>query len=539
MTTSDLIKNYNSFSVCDMPTIEYQNICDKLRESIVSIVDTPEYYINGGESLLYIVYIEYNFKKNNYIQLHIKNLLEIYCKTNSYFIEHLARTLLSDIFTVPYPFYFKSNFIYDIYTYLKSNLKVAVDDNSPTGGFYEILSTFFMLHSKKLYSYKKTLPNYKPDEFITKLFRASLIGLAVGDSLGFLVEGQPRHICERYVDEVIKTHSFLNYGIHKDFGQTGHPRYVASDKADQWAFKLGQYTDDTQLCRELIKSLTIHKGEFNSSDFSDRLIMLIGKSGLLRSDTKVPTNNNLYITDGIVGYGKTTVMTTQLLADGLPWEQTGVLIKSQGNGGCMRVSPLGVLFFEQPWRLREIASLQSLGTHGSSICRATCVLIAEATRLACESKVYPWSFHIVKNPVIFCNRLHSQLISVDMKLAKTVKLIPKWLTEFNEQKLVKLITQKGLEMGDSLWADGNIISASAVQTALFAVVCFLRHPDNYEHAISMAVRGGGDTDTTAAIVGGITAARTGDYLNVQVNDRGNWSITELNNLANMARYSVI
>jgi ADP-ribosylglycohydrolase len=538
MTTFDLINDYNNISVYDMPTIKYQDICDKLRILIGSIVDTPEYYINGGESLLYIVYIEYNFKKKNYLILHIKNLLEIYCKTNNYFLQHLAETLLSDIFTVPYPFYFKSNFIYYIYTYLKSNLNMSkVDDDKHT--FYEILSTFFMLHSKKLYLYKKSLPTYKPDEFITKLFSASLVGLAVGDSLGFLVEGQSREICERYVDEVIKTHLFLNYGIHKNFGHNGNPRYVSCDKSDEWAFKLGQYTDDTQLCRELIKSITMNKGEFNSSDFSDRLIMLIGKAGLLRPDTKVPNNNKLYIIDGIVGYGKTTVMTTQCLADGLPWEQTGVLIKSQGNGGCMRVAPLGVLFFEQPWRLREIASLQSLGTHGSSRCRATSVLIAEATRLACESKVYPWSFHIVKNPVIFCNRLKSQLMSVDMELANSVKLIPKWLEELNEQKLVHLITEKGLEMGDSLWDNGNVISASAVQTALFAVVCFLRYPDNYEQAICMAIRGGGDVDTTAAICGGIVAARTGEYLNVQVNDRGNWDIKELDNLANLARNSVL
>ena len=538
---------------------KYNFLVEKLSILIPQVKNIPPYYMNTGGALLYIIYIEHKFKSSKYLIADIYSLLEIYCKTSEKFIASVVITVLSNIFIIPSPVKFTGECVYNIHTYLKNNLDKCIlynshpqDINNPGDEdkllyenkhetFCELLSTFFMLYSNKIYTYKKSLPeNYKQDDVITKLFKASLIGQAVGDALGFLVEGQPRNICETYVSEVIKTHSFSNYGVHKDFGLRGQSRYIRDEYSNEWAFKLGQYTDDTQLCRELIKSISMNKGQFNPTDYTNRLIMLFGKAGLLTPDTAVPPNhNNLSITTGIVGYGKTTLATVQCLADGLPWDQTGVLIKSQGNGGCMRVGPLGVLFFEQPWKLREIASLQTIGTHGSSRCRASAVLVAEAVRLACESSIYPWSTHIVKKPTFFCARLSSQLRSIDMELAKTVKLIPEWLKELDEQKLVHIITQTGAKLGDSLWQYGNVISASAVQTALFAVTCFLKHPDNYEDTICMAIRAGGDVDTTAAIAGAIVAARTGNYLPVDVNDRGKWNLKELNNLAEFAMQNVM
>jgi ADP-ribosylglycohydrolase len=46
-------------------------------------------------------------------------------------------------------------------------------------------------------------------------------------------------------------------------------------------------------------------------------------------------------------------------------------------------------------------------------------------------------------------------------------------------------------------------------TVPLALWLALSHLDDYETAILMAVRAGGDTDTVAAMVGGILAARLG------------------------------
>lgn len=537
MSLLNTAKEYDQIRKCNIRKdriIQSFLISKKIYDLLSQSNEIPPFGIDGGTGLVYVIYVKMKFENNEYSTQHIIDLLKIYCKTTHHFIGNIARQQLCSVFKIPSPCRFDDKDVYSIYKYLKHELPLTIPKSELNRhiDFCEILSIFFMMYSNKIYK------GYTETDYgdVDKLFRASLLGQATGDALGFLVEGQPRFIAEEYVRDVVTTESFSRYGLNRIVGSGGYPRYTSN--LQDCLFKLGQYTDDTQLCRELIKSIAKY-GDLNVHDFGDRLVTLFGKSGLLREDTLAPPNHlNLNIETGIVGYGKTTLFTTQCIADGAPWEQTGTLIKSQGNGGCMRAAPLGVLYFEQPWKLKEVASLQSIGTHGSSRCRATSVMVAEAARLACESVVYPWSVHIVRYPVIFCDRLSLQVRSIDVGLTKVIKLIPGWLEETDEVRLVSIITKKGKELGDSLWHEGAVISASAVQTALFAVVCFLRHPDSYKNAVSMAIRAGGDTDTVAAICGAISAARTGSVLDVNVNDRGLFGIDYFNILAHEARVSI-
>ena len=534
MNPASLINEYNFIRQIDNRNmrINYSlNVAGKMSSIISNMTITPEYAVDGGEGLLYTLYIKQKgiFTINNII-----NLSKVYCTTKHPFIGDIARTVLCSIFAIPSPCHLSSDDIYSIFTYFNENLPLEVSNSELDrhNHLCEILAKFLMMYSKKIYPYLKN--DIKQVEKINKIFRACLKGQATGDAIGFLVEGQSRSVAEEYINSVVKPKNF-NYGVHKDFGCKGQPRYTSD--LNTCMFKLGQYTDDTQLCRELLRSIE-KVGKFDSSDFSKRLIILFEKSKLLRSggDEKINTSE---INSGIVGYGKTTLKTVQCLADGCSWEQSGILFKSQGNGGCMRAAPLGVLYLEQPWKIADIASEQSLGTHGSSICRATCVMVATAARLACESKLYRWSNHLIKYPSLFCKRLSEQVEHIDVNLANAIKLIPNWLTVKDEQVLVNFVTSKGYELGDSLWGNGKVISAGAVQASLFAIICFLKYPDSYEDSISMAIRAGGDTDTVAAMCGAITSARTSNSLDININDRGEWGITQMNELSNKVRYKVL
>lgn len=53
------------------------------------------------------------------------------------------------------------------------------------------------------------------------------------------------------------------------------------------------------------------------------------------------------------------------------------------------------------------------------------------------------------------------------------------------------------------------VSGYCYSTLMVVLQIWLRHPNDFEKAISEAVRCGGDTDTVAAIVGGIVGARVG------------------------------
>jgi ADP-ribosylglycohydrolase len=67
-----------------------------------------------------------------------------------------------------------------------------------------------------------------------KQFQGCLVGQALGDALGFVVEGQPPTFCRRYVEERLGSERVLGLG--------------------RGSFPLGQYSDDTQLARELMQS---------------------------------------------------------------------------------------------------------------------------------------------------------------------------------------------------------------------------------------------------------------------------------------------
>ncbi len=56
---------------------------------------------------------------------------------------------------------------------------------------------------------------------------------------------------------------------------------------------------------------------------------------------------------------------------------------------------------------------------------------------------------------------------------------------------------------------GNGSRVSAQDTVPFALWCAARHLRDYQAALWQTVQGGGDTDTTCAMVGGIVAARVG------------------------------
>jgi ADP-ribosyl-[dinitrogen reductase] hydrolase len=61
-----------------------------------------------------------------------------------------------------------------------------------------------------------------------------------------------------------------------------------------------------------------------------------------------------------------------------------------------------------------------------------------------------------------------------------------------------------LDASEALGVGGYV-----VETVARSAFCFFLAPDDFERAVSVAVRGGGDTDTAAAITGAWSGARVG------------------------------
>ena len=134
---------------------------------------------------------------------------------------------------------------------------------------------------------------------VAEALAGSLLGQALGDALGFVVEAQPPEIAGEYVS------AWLLAG---GAGERAHPR-----------FPFGQYSDDTQLARELLRSFSDARG-WQPSVFAARLAELFRD----RRD---------------VGAGRGTRSAALRLLMGVPWSESGTPAPYAGNGAVNLPEP--------------------------------------------------------------------------------------------------------------------------------------------------------------------------------------------------------
>lgn len=226
--------------------------------------------------------------------------------------------------------------------------------------------------------------------------------------------------------------------------------------------KAGQYTDDTDMQIMVAESLIENKG-FNPKDMSERYVDWI-VSGKAR------------------GYGKTTALAVKRLQDGAHWSESGVE-GSYGNGTAMRAAPFGVYFRDDMKTLIEVVKIDSAITHKSADAEAGALAIALVAYYAANA-------------------------STPNDLApffKIVEYLPQCEVESSLRSLLALAASD-VEPKLALWTLGT--GADVKQTVPAALYCYLKF-SSYEEAVVAAIRAGGDTDTTAAIVGSLFGAEKG------------------------------
>ncbi len=321
-------------------------------------------------------------------------------------------------------------------------------------------------------------------------FRGCLLGQCLGDALGFPVEGQPREVCEDYVASIL-----------------------GSDLAGlrgRGSLPFGQYTDDSQLARELLDSL-VTRGGMDPPDYARRIAAIFR--------------------DGrIVGRGAATEKAAQRLIAGVPWEQSGTAAPSAGNGTAMRAAPIGLWFWNDLDGLRAAAHDQGRITHLDPRCSAGSVLIAAATAYALARE----PLDTRAGRVAYTTALAQACEPYSSQLA----LLVSDLHDVMEKPLVEAAAwlRGATGTADEEWRE---ISPFVIPSVLWSVLSFLRSPDDYWETICFAIAAGGDVDTTAAMAGAISGARLGDgalpvALVAKLTDQGTWGATELAELADRA-----
>ena len=160
-----------------------------------------------------------------------------------------------------------------------------------------------------------------------------------------------------------------------------------------------------------------------------------------------------------------------------------------GNGGAMRVAPLGAYFADDLPRIVEEARASALVTHTHTEGIAGTIAVAIAAAMA-------WRLREDDSAARFPKLFEAVLDSTpESKVRRGILIASQTPVTIPVEAVAKAL--------------GNGSLVTAPDTVPFALWCAAHHLDNYVGSLSLTISGGGDCDTNAAIVGGIVALSVG------------------------------
>ena len=181
------------------------------------------------------------------------------------------------------------------------------------------------------------------------------------------------------------------------------------------------------------------------------------------------------VNNSVFDIGAQTSTAINQLMQGVPADRSGPGEESRnGNGSLMRVLPLALWHQGGDDELAYLAARQSLPTHGHPRAQVACALYCLWARGALERRSYPWE-------------------SAAASLREMTNMFPA-----EEIELV-------LDPGNKGRARGTGYVVDCVWSARLAV----EETTNYEDCARRAIAFGHDTDTTAAVAGGIAGLMYG------------------------------
>jgi ADP-ribosylglycohydrolase len=233
------------------------------------------------------------------------------------------------------------------------------------------------------------------------------------------------------------------------------------------------YTDDTEMA--LAVTQVLHE------------------RGHVHQDELARTFARRYWRNPARGYGGMAHEILQTIAQGLGWRQAASSAfggqGSMGNGGAMRVAPVGAYFADDYARTVTEARASAEITHSHAEGQAGAIAVAVAAA---------WAWRVGASEEV---------------------PVPARLFEITLEHTPTSATRAGIERARSLALDASPGTAAEVlgsghkvtapDTVPFTVWCAARHLDSFTDALWATVAGLGDRDTTCAIVGGIVALAVG------------------------------
>jgi len=269
-------------------------------------------------------------------------------------------------------------------------------------------------------------------------FLGSTLGTFVGDALGEPVEGWPHG------------------AIYSRFGLL-----------DRMLREEARYTDDTQMMIGILETL-VEKSKFDPAFCASKF------------------QKNF---DPMRGYGRRIFGVMDRIRQGLPWDQVGT--DSFGNGGAMRIAPIGCYYYADLKAMKEQAILSARITHNHPEGVAGAVAQATAVGLALERGLSNEPIE----PDVFVDEIAAQVMDIDKGFAKSLDAIR------------SMYRGPMLEVIEAM-ANQYSLSLRAIESVPVAIGAFVL-TESFRDAVVLAVNLGGDTDTIGAMAGAVAGAYYG------------------------------
>lgn len=185
--------------------------------------------------------------------------------------------------------------------------------------------------------------------------------------------------------------------------------------------------------------------------------------------------------------GLATLRALLMLLVGFPPSRSGVF--SAGNGPAMRSAILGVCYGNDTSRLRKLVAASARITHTDPKAEWAALAVAIAAHFSASKNVAPQEFLAA-----FRNALQEDVA----RAGEFLELLDRAAQSAARNETTELFAESlGLQRG---------VTGYSYHTVPVVLQAWLRRPDDFSVVLD-AIRCGGDTDTVAAILGGIIGAR--------------------------------
>ncbi|MFL5318336.1 MAG: ADP-ribosylglycohydrolase family protein, partial [Myxococcaceae bacterium] len=269
-------------------------------------------------------------------------------------------------------------------------------------------------------------------------YTAAVLGMAIGDALGFPLRGVPPKAIARLPD------------LAEDFSPRPRAR-----------FQKGQFSDDTQLMLAVAESVA-REGRIEGRSVASHFAWLL-REGVLLQPPRV-------LTEAI-----------DRLLEGVPWMSAGAPIGNTDASCLSRALIAGLWHHDDPSKLAHEAGVLAVVTHKEPRCAAAAAAYARAVSLGFSADRL--------TPHDFCEELARAAAVHDEAFAEELRHLPRVLS-WEEDRALELLRRVAVPSAELNHTDGLPAHVSPVLlTALYAA---LKVPHDFRLAMRLLLRAGGE-----------------------------------------------